>query len=97
MCLEGCLHLIQKIYGDYKPQLNRQLLQQVFKDDIPDGENYYNFISEGYELRISLIHAEPKWGAKWDPFVTMDDFYDYYKINRLLLNFILIGRTFDIY
>ena len=36
-------------------------LLKVFKEDIPYGEELYDFISHGYELRISLIHAEPKW------------------------------------
>lgn len=95
MCLEGCLHLMQKKFGDYKPQLNRVLLEKVFKEHIPVGENIWNFISEGYRTRITLLHAEPNWGAKWDPFIVPDDFYDYYKICLELLNFILLDRNVE--
>lgn len=97
MCLEGCLHLIQKKFGDYKPQLNRKLLAEVFTNHIPKGENLFDFINEGYNKRITLVHPEPKWGAEWDPFITSEDFYDYFKINRILLNFILIDRHLDDY
>jgi hypothetical protein len=97
MCLEGCLHLIQKKYGDPKPKLNRVLLKSVFIKDFPNGENLYDYIEEGYEKRITLIHPEPKWGAAWDPFITSEDFYDYYKICRVVLNFILIDRHLDDY
>ena len=96
-CLEGCLHLIQKKYGDFNPKLNRKLLSKVFKEEIPNGENLFDFIQEGYSTRISLVHPEPEWGAEWDPFIMADDFYEYYKICRILLNFILIDRVIDDY
>lgn len=95
MCLEGCLHLIQKRFGDYKPQLNRILLAKVFKDYIPHGENLWNYISEGYRTRITLLHAEPNWGAEWDPFILPSDFYDYHKLCLQLLNFVLIDKNVE--
>ncbi len=94
-CLEGCLHLIQKKYGDHNLKLNMKLLNEVFKNDIPYGENLFEFIKEGYEKRNTLVHAEPEWGADWSPFLTAEDFYEYFKLCRELLNFILIDRQLD--
>jgi hypothetical protein len=91
-CLEGCLHLIQKILGDLNPKLNRELLRKFFKDDFPNGVNLFDFIEEGYSNRISLVHAEPKWGAEWDLFITSEDYYEYFDVCRILLNFIIIER-----
>lgn len=96
-CIEGCLHLIQKKLGDLKPKLNRTLLQDFFKNDFPNGENLFDFIQEGYEKRISLVHAEPEWGAEWDPFIISEDYYEYFKICRILLNYIIINRFIDDY
>jgi len=94
-CLEGCLHLIQKKHGEYAPNLNIKLLKKIFKENIPFGENVFDYIQEGYEKRISLIHAEPQWGADWDPFITSEDYYDYFKICKSLINYILIDRHLD--
>lgn len=94
-CLEGCLHLIQKKYGYYELKLNMNLLKGVFKNDIAYGENLFEFIKEGYEKRITLVHAEPEWGADWSPFLTSEDFYEYFDLCRELLNFILIDRRLD--
>jgi len=96
-CLEGCLHLIQRKYNDFNPKLNRKLLKNVFKEEIPNGENLYDYIEAGYRTRITLVHPEPVWGSEWDPFVVTEDFYDYYKICRVLLNFILIDRNLSSY
>jgi hypothetical protein len=97
MCLEGCLHLIQKKHNDNRPHLNMKLIENVFLNKIPNGVNLLEFIKEGYNKRITLIHAEPKWGADWSPFVTSEDFYEYFKLCRILLNYILITRHLDDY
>lgn len=94
-CLEGCLHLLQKKYGDNNNKLNLKLLNDIFIKDIPYGENLFEFIKEGYENRIIFVHPEPKWGAEWSPYLLTEDYYDYLKICRSLLNFILINRTID--
>jgi hypothetical protein len=96
-CLEGCLHLLQKKYGDFNPKLNMKLLETVFKRDITMGENIFEFIKEGYELRIALVHPEPEWGAEWSPSVTSEDFYEYFGLCRELLSFILIDRSLNDY
>lgn len=95
IALEGCLHLVQKKFGDISTKLNRSLIKQVFKEEIPRGEFLFDFIEEAYYKRISLVHPEPTWGAEWTPFLMADDFYDYRRICVELLNFILIDRIIE--
>lgn len=95
MCLEGCLHLIQKKHHDFSTQLNLNLLEKIFKNEIQYGAHMLDFIKEGYSTRISLIHAEPKWGANWDSNVTSEDFYEYFRVSKILLNYILIDRHLE--
>jgi len=94
-CLEGCLHLIQKKFGEYNQRLNLKLLKKVFDENDVLKEISFEFIQEAYEKRISLVHAEPEWGAEWSPFITYEDFWDYFKICRILINYILIERKID--
>lgn len=94
-CIEGCLHLIQSIYGEDTGKLNLELVREVFVSEIERGENLFDYIKEGYDKRISLVHANPKWGADWSPFLDGADFWDYFKLSRQLLNFILIERHVD--
>ena len=63
------------------------------KNNFPNGENYFSSLEGGYEKRISIIHAEPDWGAEWSPFLQADDFYDYFEISKELINYILIDRV----
>ncbi len=93
--IEGCLHLIQKKYGDNNTRLNRKLLKKVFVEKIHNGENLYSFIEDGYYKRISLVHAEPDWGAQWSPFLMADDFYDCRNVCMKLLKFILIDKEIE--
>lgn len=95
-CIEGCLHLIQNLYGDHSARLNLDLVREVIVNEIALGDNLFDYIREGYDKRISLIHANPKWGPEWSPYLGMSDFYDYFKLSRQLLNFILIERHIDI-
>lgn len=86
--LEGCLHLLQKKWGDSKPQLNLKLLQEKFANTL-ESEQVFDFIQEAYHKRIKLVHPEPKWGAEWNPFLMAEDFYEYFKISRWLLFYYL--------
>jgi hypothetical protein len=86
ICLEGCLHLLQKKWGDQKPQLNLKLLEEKFTSELNDP-NTFEFIKEAYHKRISLIHPEPKWGSQWTPYIDFHDFFDYFKICRYLLHY----------
>jgi len=70
-------------------------LKKIFIENIQHGENLFEFIQERYSTRITLVHPEPEWGAEWKPFITAEDFYDYFKISRSLLNFILIDEYPD--
>lgn len=99
LALEGSLHLLQKKYGDHSQKLNRVLLRSVFKNEIsylPDGEETYEFIEEGYTTRISLVHPEPKWGAKWNPYVHPSDFREYFGLSKLILNWTLAEREINL-
>ena len=91
-CLEGCLHLIQRKYGDYGRKINFSLLNRIFTKEIEYGENLLTFIKMNYSTRITLVHPEPKWGAKWKPYVHSDDFFENFSICWSLLNFILIDE-----
>lgn len=94
ICLEGCLHLLQKKWGDAKPALNLKLLEEKFKAEL-DDENLFGFIKEAYDKRISLIHPEPKWGSQWTPYIDFHDFFDYFKIRRYLLHYYLTGNLIN--
>ncbi len=99
-CLEGCLHLIQKRKCKIEhPQLDLEKVKKIFRKEIPNGENIFDFIKEGYYKRIELVHpepAEPDWEAEWPVDLEADDFYEYSDICNLLLNFILINRVFKL-
>jgi hypothetical protein len=95
-CLEGCLHLIQKKHDFLEPKLNLRKLKQIFSDKLTRGENLFEFIEEAYEKRIAIVHPEPVWGSEWNPSLMAEDFYDYFKISRELLNYVLIDRILEI-
>ena len=97
ICLEGCLHLIQKKFGDYTPKINMKLLSEIFKKEFHNWENLFEFIKEAYEKRISLVHPEPEWWAEWNPWIMSDDYYEYFSINRMLLRYILIDDKLATY
>ena len=93
--VEGCLHLLQRKFGEQKTQLNLNLIRKIFVDNFTNGENLFDFIQEGYLKRISIVHPEPNWGANWTPFIMADDFYDYFNLVRELMNYILIDRKIE--
>ena len=70
-------------------------LETIFDKLFPKGLELFSFIKEGYDKRISLVHAEPDWGAEWSPFLLADDFFEYFNICRELLNLILIDRNVE--
>jgi hypothetical protein len=65
-------------------------------DKLTRGENLFEFIEEAYEKRIAIVHPEPVWGSEWNPSLMAEDLYDYFKISRELLNYILIDRILEI-
>jgi hypothetical protein len=91
-CMEGCLRLLYRKYSKTDDKFNFKELESIFRELFPNGEQLFLAIKEGYDTRISLIHAEPDWGSEWRPFLFVDDFFDYFNICRKLLNRILIDR-----
>jgi hypothetical protein len=94
ICLEGCLHLLQKKWGDSKPTLNLKLLEINFKS-VLNEESLFEFIKEAYSKRIALLHPQSKWGSQWMPYVDFHDFFDYYKICKHLLRYYLTDDIID--
>ncbi len=94
--LEGCLHLLQEKYGVKQAGLDRQKLRRVFADNFYNREGLFEFIEEGYEKRVAIVHAKPFGQSEWTPLLMADDFYEYFQIARELLNFVLIDRVIDV-
>ena len=95
--LEGSLHLLQKKHGNTSRRINLAFLEKVFLAQFERGEELFDFIKEGYEKRIELVHPETDYGSKWNPYIVTEDFYDYFEICRRLLNYILIERYVNEY
>jgi len=91
-CLEGCLRLMFKKYSRSGKSFNFKEVEDIFINLYPKGEELFSFIKEGYDKRISIVHAEPNWGADWSPLLFAEDYFDYFKICKCLLNNILIDR-----
>lgn len=97
--LEGCLHLLQRKYGDNSKKLNLKLLKEIFEKKLtylPDSLGTFEFIQGGYSTRISLVHPEPQWGAEWNPYVDFEDFRDYFWISKMILNWVICEREVEI-
>jgi hypothetical protein len=96
-CLEGCLHLLFRKYSKTNNKFNLKELEDIFIDLYTKGrgEELFSFIQEGYYKRISIVHAQPNWGAEWTPLLFADDYFDYFNICRELLNIVLIDRKID--
>src|SRR3989339_54183 len=94
-CVEGCLHLLQKKFGNYSTKLDLNFIKKIFIDNFPLGEQIFDSLKEDYETRIQLVHPETDWGTEWNPFIMADDFYANFSFCRVLLNFILIVRIIE--
>lgn len=95
-CLEGCLLLIQRKHKASPKKINLSLLKSIIENTYPFGKSLFEFIKEGYEKRISIVHPSPRWGAGFYPFLLADDYYEYYDVCKLLLNYVLIDRVLDL-
>lgn len=93
--LEGCLFLIQRKHGNREAKINLDQLKAIFGKTFPHGENLFEFITEAYDKRISIVHPLPRWGAEWSPFLSAEDYYDYLRICKSLLNYVLINRIIE--
>jgi hypothetical protein len=90
--LEGCLFLIQRKHGNTEKKINRTQLKAIFEKTFPRGEELFEFITEAYDKRISIVHPLPRWGSEWSPFLSADDYFDYLHICKSLLNYVLMER-----
>jgi len=93
--LEGCLFLIQRKHGNREAKINLAQLKTIFEKTFSHGEGLFEFITEAYEKRISIVHPLPRWGAEWSPSLYADDYYDYLDICRSLLNYVLIEQIIE--
>jgi hypothetical protein len=93
--LEGALLLIQRKKGYSEKKINIEVLKKIFNSTFGNGRDLFEFIQEGYEKRITIVHANPKNGVEWPPFLMADDYYDYFNISRMLLNYIINNKIID--
>ncbi|MGC8757811.1 MAG: hypothetical protein ACP5QX_05120 [Caldisericaceae bacterium] len=94
-CLEGCMHLMQKKYGIKGARLNLSKLQAIFKENLPRGEELFEYMQEVYERRNELVHAKLDWGVEWPVSLYADDLFENIDLCKELLNFVLIGRWIE--
>lgn len=93
--LEGCLFLIQRKHGNRGAKINLAQLETIFEKVFPSGTELFEFITEAYEKRISIVHPLPRWGAEWSPPLYAADYYEYLDICKSLLNYVLIERIIE--
>jgi hypothetical protein len=93
--IEGCLLLLQRKHGKQAKQIDLKFLKTLFIDKFPYGEDSFEATREAYNKRIELVHAAPKWGANWSPYLEVDDFYAYRDAVKYFLNYVLIDRLID--
>jgi len=94
--LEGALLLMQRKNGYSEKNININALTEIFLNTFNKGEELFEFIQEGYAKRISIVHANPKNGVEWSPFLMADDYCEYYDISRMLLNYIIIDKIIEL-
>ncbi len=93
--IEGALLLLQRKAGHPNRNIDIDLLTKLFRDRFNRGEELFDFIREGYEKRISIVHAYPKAGAEWAPFLMADDFSEYFNVSRMLLVYIILNKVIE--
>lgn len=94
--IEGSLLLLQQKRGLSNTKIDLALLKKMFIEIFHNGESLFDFISEGYEKRISIVHASPKNGVEWNPSLMGEDFSEYYDISRMILLYIITNKITDI-
>ena len=93
--IEGALLLLQRKEGHSDRNIDIEFLDKIFANTFNSGEELFEFIQEGYEKRISIVHAYPRDGVKWTPFLMADDFYEYFDISRMLLVYIILDKIIE--
>jgi hypothetical protein len=90
-CLEGTLLLLQRRQGLSDEKIDIKALGGIFKATFDRGEELFEFVKEGYDKRISIVHPSPAEGPKWMPQLLADDFYEYFDVARMLLIYLGSG------
>lgn len=90
--LEGCLHLIQEKHGVHQAGLDLNNLRDIFIGNFENGEGLFESIQEAYEKRIAIVHAKPFGTPEWSPFLMADDFYEYFDLVKVLINYVITDR-----
>lgn len=93
--LEGTLLLIQRKQNLSDKQIDLSELKKFFINTFLNGENLFEFIQEGYDKRISIVHAHPNDGVEWTPFLMADDYFEYEEILKMLLVYVLTGKVIE--
>jgi hypothetical protein len=95
--LEGCLLLFQEVHGERSDKLDRTALRRVFSHTYVGGEGLYDFIDDAMGwggTRARVVHPQLAHSDGWMPYLAADDYFEYHRIVRLLLTYVVTGSTF---
>ena len=98
--LEGCLLMFQEIEGRSTTRIDRKLLRAVFTKLYRDGESVFDFVEEAMGwggTRAQLVHPQLAESSGWVPSLYADDWYEYDRVVRALLTYLVTGQTFEDY
>jgi hypothetical protein len=98
--LEGCLLLFQEIAGVSTERLNRKFLRSSLERIYKDGGFLFDLIEEAMGwggTRARLIHPHLAESDGWTPFLMADDWFEYDRLVRALLTYLVAGDTFEDY
>jgi len=93
--IEGGLLLLQRKNGINEKQINLPFLSEFFKNNFSHGEDLFDFIREGYDKRVSIVHPNPRSGAEWKPYLIADDFYEYFDVSQLILYYVITDELIE--
>lgn len=94
--IEGALLLLQRKNRINEKQINLVFLSEFFKTNFPHGEELFEFIREGYDKRVAIVHPNPRSGVEWSPYLTADDFYEYFDVSRMILHYVITDKLIEL-
>jgi hypothetical protein len=94
--IEGALLLLQRKNKINEKQINLLFLSEFFKTNFPHGEDLFEFIREGYDKRVAIVHPNPRSGAEWTPYLEADDFYEYFDVSKLILHYVITDKLIEL-
>jgi hypothetical protein len=98
--LEGCMLLFQDSWGEPTDRLNRKLLRNILVATYEHGESMLHFMEEALGwggTRAQLVHPHLAFEDGWIPFMMADDYYEFHKMVRALLSYLVTGTSFRDY